>query len=183
MIKKSILDIVIGIIVFISLFLGLVGIGYIQDIYNQIPRSDIIPTTDIRVYTQAHDRINYISSKTYHHQHRNHMRSCSTECICSKAGLLPYGRYCGWGYYTCESDIKPCDPLDYCCSIHDECVTKHTELDCGCHVSLLRCATCVYANELYPVAPRKGWICNHTIDAIENIVSEIKFLFPTCFSN
>lgn len=36
---------------------------------------------------------------------------------------IRYGKYCGVGWSGCPGE-KPCDDLDACCKIHDECVDK-----------------------------------------------------------
>lgn len=36
---------------------------------------------------------------------------------------IRYGKYCGVGWTGCRGE-KPCDDLDACCKIHDECVGK-----------------------------------------------------------
>lgn len=40
-----------------------------------------------------------------------------------KAIGIKYGKYCGVGWTGCPGE-KPCDDLDACCEIHDECVEK-----------------------------------------------------------
>lgn len=37
---------------------------------------------------------------------------------------IRYGKYCGVGWSGCPGE-KPCDDLDACCKIHDECVEKN----------------------------------------------------------
>lgn len=37
---------------------------------------------------------------------------------------IRYGKYCGVGWSGCAGE-KPCDDLDACCKIHDECVEKN----------------------------------------------------------
>lgn len=37
---------------------------------------------------------------------------------------IRYGKYCGVGWTGCPGE-KPCDDVDACCKIHDECVGKH----------------------------------------------------------
>lgn len=36
---------------------------------------------------------------------------------------IKYGKYCGVGWTGCPGE-KPCDDLDACCKVHDECVEK-----------------------------------------------------------
>lgn len=38
-----------------------------------------------------------------------------------KAVGIRYGKYCGVGWTGCPGE-KPCDDVDACCKIHDECV-------------------------------------------------------------
>uniref|UniRef100_A0A2P2JPD0 Phospholipase A2 homolog 1 n=1 Tax=Rhizophora mucronata TaxID=61149 RepID=A0A2P2JPD0_RHIMU len=50
---------------------------------------------------------------------------CSRTCVamnCNSIGIR-YGKYCGVGWTGCPGE-KPCDDLDACCKIHDECVEK-----------------------------------------------------------
>ncbi|TXG61525.1 hypothetical protein EZV62_012888 [Acer yangbiense] len=50
---------------------------------------------------------------------------CSRTCVaqnCNSVGIR-YGKYCGVGWTGCPGE-KPCDDLDACCKIHDECVEK-----------------------------------------------------------
>ncbi|WMV37881.1 hypothetical protein MTR67_031266 [Solanum verrucosum] len=51
---------------------------------------------------------------------------CSKTCVaenCNSIGIR-YGKYCGVGWSGCPGE-KPCDDLDACCKIHDECVEKN----------------------------------------------------------
>lgn len=43
--------------------------------------------------------------------------------MCVLAIGIRYGKYCGVGWTGCPGE-KPCDDLDACCKIHDECVEK-----------------------------------------------------------
>lgn len=43
--------------------------------------------------------------------------------MCALAIGIRYGKYCGVGWTGCPGE-KPCDDLDACCKIHDECVEK-----------------------------------------------------------
>ncbi|KAK6784376.1 hypothetical protein RDI58_017831 [Solanum bulbocastanum] len=50
----------------------------------------------------------------------------SKTCVaenCNSIGIR-YGKYCGVGWSGCPGE-KPCDDLDACCKIHDECVEKN----------------------------------------------------------
>lgn len=42
--------------------------------------------------------------------------------MCVAIGIR-YGKYCGVGWTGCPGE-KPCDDLDACCKIHDECVER-----------------------------------------------------------
>lgn len=46
-----------------------------------------------------------------------------SEMCCLAIGIR-YGKYCGVGWTGCPGE-KPCDDLDACCKIHDECVEKN----------------------------------------------------------
>ncbi|KAI3975884.1 hypothetical protein MKX01_029100 [Papaver californicum] len=51
--------------------------------------------------------------------------NCSKTCVaqdCNSVGIR-YGKFCGVGWTGCPGQ-KPCDDLDACCKIHDECVEK-----------------------------------------------------------
>lgn len=49
---------------------------------------------------------------------------CRFDCwIFILAVGIRYGKYCGVGWSGCPGE-KPCDDLDACCKIHDECVEK-----------------------------------------------------------
>ncbi|GAB2222973.1 hypothetical protein Droror1_Dr00017106 [Drosera rotundifolia] len=65
---------------------------------------------------------------------------CSTSCVavnCNSVGIR-YGKYCGVGHSGCPGE-KPCDDLDACCKIHDECVDKHGMTNVKCHEKFKRC--------------------------------------------
>ncbi|KAK7314358.1 hypothetical protein VNO77_32878 [Canavalia gladiata] len=66
--------------------------------------------------------------------------NCSTQCIamqCDTIGIK-YGKYCGVGYSGCPGE-KPCDDLDACCMVHDECVGKFGMTNVKCHKKLKNC--------------------------------------------
>ncbi|KAK6941413.1 hypothetical protein RJ641_026790 [Dillenia turbinata] len=50
---------------------------------------------------------------------------CSKTCVAEKCNTIGIrcGKYCGVGWSGCPGE-KPCDDLDACCKIHDECVDK-----------------------------------------------------------
>ncbi|GER51401.1 regulator of Vps4 activity in the MVB pathway protein [Striga asiatica] len=56
---------------------------------------------------------------------KNSQVGCSKTCVaenCNTIGIR-YGKYCGVGWSGCPGE-KPCDDLDSCCQIHDDCVEK-----------------------------------------------------------
>ncbi|KAK3018429.1 hypothetical protein RJ639_004246 [Escallonia herrerae] len=65
---------------------------------------------------------------------------CSKSCVvqdCNSFGIR-YGKYCGVGWSGCPGE-KPCDDLDACCKIHDECVEKFGMTNVKCHEKFKRC--------------------------------------------
>ncbi|GMJ15698.1 hypothetical protein HRI_005238900 [Hibiscus trionum] len=65
---------------------------------------------------------------------------CSRTCVaenCNAIGIR-YGKYCGVGWSGCPGE-KPCDDLDACCEIHDECVEIKGLLDIECHEDFKIC--------------------------------------------
>ncbi|CAN1239033.1 Probable phospholipase A2 homolog 1 [Linum grandiflorum] len=66
---------------------------------------------------------------------------CSRTCIvqnCDSFGIR-YGKYCGLGWTGCSGE-KPCDDLDACCKIHDDCVGKKGLTNIKCHEKFKKCA-------------------------------------------
>ncbi|GLJ37673.1 hypothetical protein SUGI_0765330 [Cryptomeria japonica] len=66
---------------------------------------------------------------------------CSTKCkskFCKEAPLLRYGKYCGVFYTGCPGEA-PCDGLDRCCMIHDQCIGNSNYLNVECNQALLDC--------------------------------------------
>ncbi|THG18535.1 hypothetical protein TEA_000356 [Camellia sinensis var. sinensis] len=51
---------------------------------------------------------------------------------------IRYGKYCGVGWTGCPGE-KPCDDLDACCKIHDECVEKKGLISIKCHEKFKTC--------------------------------------------
>uniref|UniRef100_A0A803NU87 Uncharacterized protein n=1 Tax=Cannabis sativa TaxID=3483 RepID=A0A803NU87_CANSA len=51
---------------------------------------------------------------------------------------IRYGKFCGVGWTGCPGE-KPCDDLDACCKIHDECVTKKGLTNIKCHEKFKSC--------------------------------------------
>ncbi|XP_043720440.1 probable phospholipase A2 homolog 1 [Telopea speciosissima] len=65
---------------------------------------------------------------------------CSKTCVaenCNSVGIR-YGKYCGVGWSGCPGE-KPCDDLDACCKIHDECVEKKGMMSVKCHEKFKSC--------------------------------------------
>ncbi|KAM6583374.1 hypothetical protein CsatB_010376 [Cannabis sativa] len=65
---------------------------------------------------------------------------CSKICVaenCNSVGIR-YGKFCGVGWTGCPGE-KPCDDLDACCKIHDECVTKKGLTNIKCHEKFKSC--------------------------------------------
>jgi hypothetical protein len=100
--------------------------------------------------------------------------ACSSTCICSSGGIMPYGRYCGFGYSGC-SGVEPCDALDACCVTHDNCVGLFGMFNCTCHVALTRCVRCALAQ------PPGSWDCDKRTYAGLRIIADVKFIMPACY--
>ncbi|XP_077211054.1 putative phospholipase A2 homolog 1 [Tasmannia lanceolata] len=65
---------------------------------------------------------------------------CSKVCVaenCNSVGIR-YGKFCGVGWSGCGGE-KPCDELDACCKIHDECVEKKGLTNVKCHEKFKIC--------------------------------------------
>ncbi|WCJ42637.1 Phospholipase A2 family protein [Euphorbia peplus] len=65
---------------------------------------------------------------------------CSKKCVaenCNTIGIK-YGKYCGVGWSGCPGE-KPCDDLDACCKIHDDCVEKKGLTNIKCHEKFKNC--------------------------------------------
>ncbi|KAK8591078.1 hypothetical protein V6N13_031145 [Hibiscus sabdariffa] len=65
---------------------------------------------------------------------------CSRTCVaedCNGIGIR-YGKYCGVGWSGCPGE-EPCDDLDACCKIHDECVEIKSLIDVACHEDFKSC--------------------------------------------
>lgn len=65
---------------------------------------------------------------------------CSRTCVaknCNTVGIR-YGKYCGVGWTGCPGEL-PCDDVDACCKIHDECVDKKGLTNIKCHEKFKRC--------------------------------------------
>ncbi|KAH7519169.1 probable phospholipase A2 homolog 1 [Ziziphus jujuba] len=65
---------------------------------------------------------------------------CSRTCVaqnCNSVGIR-YGKFCGVGWSGCPGE-KPCDDLDACCQIHDDCVSNKGLTNVKCHEKFKRC--------------------------------------------
>ncbi|KAL6005997.1 putative phospholipase A2 1 [Asimina triloba] len=58
--------------------------------------------------------------------------------ISASAVSIRYGKFCGVGWTGCPGE-KPCDDLDECCKIHDECVEKKGMMNVKCHEKFKNC--------------------------------------------
>ncbi|XWS69984.1 hypothetical protein CRYUN_Cryun03dG0010300 [Craigia yunnanensis] len=84
---------------------------------------------------------------------------CSRTCIaenCNSVGIR-YGKYCGVGWSGCPGE-KPCDDLDACCKIHDECVEKKGLINVKCHEKFKSCIKKVQKSG------KVGFSCNCPIE-------------------
>jgi hypothetical protein len=65
---------------------------------------------------------------------------CASECHeeqCDQPSLR-YGRYCGLGHGGCPG-MAPCDSVDGCCKLHDECVMEAGLLAANaCHTAFIK---------------------------------------------
>lgn len=70
----------------------------------------------------------------------NSQAGCSKTCVAENCNSINirYEKYCGVGWSGCPGE-KPCDDLDACCKIHDECVEKHGMTNIKCHEKFKRC--------------------------------------------
>ncbi|GLT36722.1 hypothetical protein SLA2020_110820 [Shorea laevis] len=66
--------------------------------------------------------------------------TCSKTCVareCDSVGIR-YGKYCGIGYTGCPGEV-PCDDVDACCKLHDECVRTGGMTNVKCSRKLRNC--------------------------------------------
>lgn len=103
---------------------------------------------------------------------------CGAECICSKGGIMKYGRWCGYGYAACDG-LGSCDELDECCRLHDMCVSAHGYTDCSCTSALAKCARCAYLHAVGS-GPGTGF-CDLAAEAALGVLVELESLLPHCF--
>ncbi|CAH8389256.1 unnamed protein product [Eruca vesicaria subsp. sativa] len=65
---------------------------------------------------------------------------CTRTCIAKNCDTLSirYGKYCGIGHFGCPGE-KPCDDLDACCMVHDNCVEAKGMTNISCHKKFQKC--------------------------------------------
>ncbi|KAJ4838682.1 hypothetical protein Tsubulata_003114 [Turnera subulata] len=65
---------------------------------------------------------------------------CSRTCVTQNCDSirLRYGKYCGVGHTGCRGE-PPCDDVDACCRVHDECTGIKGVTSIKCHQQLIRC--------------------------------------------
>ncbi|CAN8271092.1 unnamed protein product [Cochlearia groenlandica] len=65
---------------------------------------------------------------------------CTRKCIAQNCNTLSirYGKYCGIGHSGCPGE-EPCDDLDACCMVHDNCVESNGMTNISCHKKFQRC--------------------------------------------
>ncbi|EYU30661.1 hypothetical protein MIMGU_mgv1a018191mg [Erythranthe guttata] len=65
---------------------------------------------------------------------------CSGTCAAENCDTIEirYGKYCGVGWTGCRGE-KPCDELDACCQIHDQCVEQNGMSSIKCHKECKKC--------------------------------------------
>ncbi|KAF0907448.1 hypothetical protein E2562_017383 [Oryza meyeriana var. granulata] len=102
-------------------------------------------------------------------------RTCESEhCMgtYAQAPLMRYGKYCGVSYTGCPGEA-PCDALDACCMLHDDCVqaTDNDYLNMLCNQSLLDCVAAVRGGGA--ITTFEGNQCNVT-DVADEITSLVE---------
>ncbi|KAG5382550.1 hypothetical protein IGI04_034020 [Brassica rapa subsp. trilocularis] len=65
---------------------------------------------------------------------------CTRTCIAQNCDTLSirYGKYCGIGHSGCPGE-EPCDDLDACCMVHDNCVEVNGMTNISCHKKFKQC--------------------------------------------
>ncbi|KAJ4762706.1 Phospholipase A2 [Rhynchospora pubera] len=99
-------------------------------------------------------------------------QECSRTCEsdhCSVAPFLRYGKYCGILYSGCPSE-RPCDALDACCMVHDNCVqAKNNDyLSTECNQNLLNCLANL--NENSPTFKGNKCLMRDVIEVISVVI-------------
>ena len=117
--------------------------------------------------------------------------TCITECKCSKGGIAGYGRYCGYMHSGCPG-LPPCNSVDRCCMLHDQCVSKYGYADKNCTIALAKCTACIrfaydvglVEEEEDSVTPNElAWCKIRESDVADLILADILFLLPGCFGD
>eukprot|EP01018_Ginkgo_biloba_P039611 Gb_39978 [translate_table: standard] len=75
-----------------------------------------------------------------HKTNKTNEPNCSRVCVvqeCNSLGIR-YGKYCGVGWTGCPGE-KPCDDLDECCKVHDQCVGNKGLMNIKCHEKFKKC--------------------------------------------
>ncbi|CAI0628435.1 unnamed protein product [Linum tenue] len=66
----------------------------------------------------------------------------AAELVSRRIVIVPfgirYGKYCGVGWTGCPGE-KPCDEVDACCKVHDDCVGKKGMTNVKCHQKFKTC--------------------------------------------
>ncbi|VFQ83440.1 unnamed protein product [Cuscuta campestris] len=99
-------------------------------------------------------------------------KECSRTCeskFCGVPPFLRYGKYCGLLYTGCPGE-KPCDGLDACCMLHDDCIhiNDNDYLSQDCNKSFLKCVTAFRKSK----APTfKGNTCH--VGEVVNIITDV----------
>lgn len=117
------------------------------------------------------------------HRRQFSPRTCSESCECTSGGMVPYGRYCGFGYTGCPG-VPACDDADECCRIHDACVTEFGYTDCNCTIAFTKCQECVIERAARKVSTKIGgsnWVCRTKMAASVRMAADVKFILPTCY--
>ncbi|KAL8136567.1 hypothetical protein V2J09_002568 [Rumex salicifolius] len=90
----------------------------------------------------------------------NDQEICSRRCLelnCDNVGIK-YGKYCGVGHTGCPGE-KPCDDLDACCQIHDDCVGRRGMTNVKCHKKFKNCVKKVHKSG----SPGFSKICHYDL--------------------
>ncbi|KFK23208.1 hypothetical protein AALP_AAs65882U000100 [Arabis alpina] len=77
--------------------------------------AQIIPFSFLFVFS-----VSVVSALNLGYQSKDCSRKCESE-FCLVPPFLRYGKYCGLMYSGCPGEI-PCDGLDMCCMMHDNCI-------------------------------------------------------------
>ncbi|KAF1873968.1 hypothetical protein Lal_00013933 [Lupinus albus] len=97
------------------------------------------------------------------------------------APLLKYGKYCGILYSGCSGET-PCDDLDACCMMHDQCVldNNYNYLSDECSQRMMKCMD-EFKNSGAPTFNGNKCEVDHVIELINEVmeaVLELRKVFP-----